>query len=103
MALLPSHFRRERRDACHREKEFRTKTSAFTLIELLVVISIIAILSALLLPSLAAAKLKAYQVTCMSNLRQLDQSALIYWQDFGRGYPRDAAGNLLWWRYQGAA
>ena len=79
------------------------QNSAFTLIELLVVIAVIAILAALLLPSLSAAKLKAHQVVCLSNLRQLDQSALMYWQDFGRGYPRDAVGNLLWWRYQGAA
>ncbi|SRR6266480_4813907 len=79
------------------------QNSAFTLIELLVVIAVIAILAALLLPSLAAAKLKAHQVACLSNLRQLDLSALMYWQDFGKGSPRDAAGNPLWWRYQGAS
>src|SRR2546430_17496327 len=79
---------------------------AFALIELLVVIAIIAILAALLLPSLSSAKLKAYQVVCLSNLRQLDQSALMYWQDFGEGQPvtfRDAAGYPLWWRFQGAS
>ena len=45
--------------------------TAFTLIELLVVIAIIAILAAMLLPALAAAKAKAYNIQCVSNLKQV--------------------------------
>ncbi|MCP4613169.1 MAG: type II secretion system protein [Planctomycetes bacterium] len=47
------------------------REKAFTLIELLVVISVIAMLMAVLMPALAAARSRGRALACESNLRQL--------------------------------
>jgi prepilin-type processing-associated H-X9-DG protein/prepilin-type N-terminal cleavage/methylation domain-containing protein len=54
---------------------------AFTIVELLVVIAVIAVLTAILLPSLSQAKFAARRITCVNNLRQLGLAAQMYWED----------------------
>ncbi|EDM26970.1 hypothetical protein LNTAR_06994 [Lentisphaera araneosa HTCC2155] len=75
----------------------------FSLVEILVVLAIIAILTSLLIPSLANARKKGKAAICQSNLHQLGTSAFAFAMDNDRKVP--AAGaigslpytNSSWW------
>jgi prepilin-type N-terminal cleavage/methylation domain-containing protein/prepilin-type processing-associated H-X9-DG protein len=56
----------------------RRHLHGFTLVELLVVISIIAVLLAVLLPSLNKARESARRVVCVSNLKQTTAAAILW-------------------------
>src|SRR5688572_14387723 len=58
-------------------------SGGFTLIELLVVVAIIAMLAALLLPTLNKAKATGKTAVCISNLRQWAVMNTLYADDFG--------------------
>ncbi len=63
----------------------------FTLIELLVVIAIIAILMAILLPSLSKAREMGRRVLCLSNLKQLNLGVSGYLNDYNEFFPNKNA------------
>jgi prepilin-type N-terminal cleavage/methylation domain-containing protein len=79
------------------------RKNGFTLIELLVVVAIIAVLVALLLPSLKAARDRAKTLTCSSNLKQIGMGFAYYLSENNGKYPQDKVvynwnpPQIRWW------
>ncbi len=66
----------------------RPLSRAFSLIEMLVVISLITLLMAMLMPSLARAKFETKVTRCLSNFHQWGNATLSYAGDFSDALPR---------------
>jgi prepilin-type N-terminal cleavage/methylation domain-containing protein/prepilin-type processing-associated H-X9-DG protein len=75
----------EGQETVHRQSG-RSRTG-FTLVEMLIVVAIIAVLAAIVSPSLAKAREKARQANCLSNLRQMGSAVLMYVQDYDETFP----------------
>jgi prepilin-type N-terminal cleavage/methylation domain-containing protein len=65
----------------------KRRRSGFTLIELLVVVAIIALLIAILLPSLARAKNQAKKTACASNMHQIGIALNTYGAEYENNLP----------------
>jgi len=61
------------------------RSGYFTLVELLVVIAVIAILAATLMPALNTARIRAKQIKCVNNLKQIGYATMLY-ADSNQGY-----------------
>lgn len=68
------------------------RNKGFTLIELLVVIAIIALLLAIILPSLKMAKEQAKRLHCANNLRTIGQTLHLYAEDNDGFIPKSKYG-----------
>ena len=74
-----------------------SKRNAFTLIELLVVVAIIALLVAILLPSLSRARDEAERIACASNLHQCGLALRMYADDYDGKAPMADPGYYWFW------
>lgn len=77
------------------------RCAAFTLVELLVVISIIALLMAILIPSLSKARDQSKVAVCLSNLRQIGIAIHTYADQYNGAIPRGPTDPIPYYPSQG--
>jgi len=75
------------------------KFFCFTLIELLVVVAIIAVLTALLLPSIQQARKSAQSAVCLTNLRTMASAIVSFYTADNNGYLLGNNCGTYWIRY----
>jgi prepilin-type N-terminal cleavage/methylation domain-containing protein/prepilin-type processing-associated H-X9-DG protein len=72
-------------------RRIKKQARGMTLIEVLVVIFVIAVIAAMFLPALAAAKRKHARIGCVNNLKEIGLSFKIWEGDNGDKYPMQFA------------
>ena len=87
----------------HTSSGAAARRRAFTLVELLVVVGIIALLIAILMPALSAARRHALAINCAANLRTIGHAMQQYANEYKGRIPRDywyhqeyIEGHILW-------
>ncbi len=63
------------------------RNQAWTLIEVVLVIAVLAVLAAMFLPVMAAAKRRAQRINCVSNVKQLNLAFRVWEGDNNNQYP----------------
>ena len=98
-----------------RTQHHARRHAGFTVTELIVVVSIIALIIALLVPSIAKVRASTRTLRCLTNQRQITQAAYTYatsnagrWasprtDEYGWTYPENTSGNAkhCWVKAQG--
>lgn len=82
---------------CSTNTTYRTNLSGFTLIELLVVVAIIAVLIAVLLPSLSHARKSAQSAVCKANLHTWHIATILYAGEHHDEIPAASDHNSIYW------
>jgi prepilin-type N-terminal cleavage/methylation domain-containing protein len=72
-------------------RDTKKQATGMTLIEVLVVIFVIALVAAMLLPMLAAAKRKHSRIDCVSDIKQINLAFRVWEGDNGDKYPMQFA------------
>jgi prepilin-type N-terminal cleavage/methylation domain-containing protein/prepilin-type processing-associated H-X9-DG protein len=95
-------WRRASNSSCGCKRGRRT-SDGFTLVELLVVIGIIALLIAILLPALTAARAQSNNLRCSSNIRQICVAMALYASENKDRFPPNIdtpSPAQLWYDYE---
>jgi prepilin-type processing-associated H-X9-DG protein/prepilin-type N-terminal cleavage/methylation domain-containing protein len=78
----------------------RGRRWGFTLVELLVVLAVLALMAAILLPSLSVARARARETDCRSRLHQIGLALRMYSDDNNGGFPSSLGTLYSGWSFE---